>query len=78
MITLLPAFKYNLYEERILKTLSLAYRILTTKQIAAFSGISYNTVKNYLDKLTKDGEITKSRKGNRIYWGIIKNEGENE
>ena len=53
MVELLPAFRYNLYEERILKTLSLAYRILTTRQIAAFSGISYNTVKNYLNKFKK-------------------------
>ena len=71
MVELLPAFRYNLYEERILKTLSLAYRILTTRQIAIFSGISYNTVKSYLNKLNKDGEIKKSRKGNRIYWRII-------
>ncbi len=78
MVELLPAFRYNLYEERILKTLSLAYRILTTRQIAAFSGISYNTVKNYLNKLSRDGEIKKSRKGNRIYWGITKNGGKDE
>ena len=70
MVNLLPAFKYNLYEERILKTLSLAYRILTTRQIAAFSGISYNTAKSYLNKLIRDGEIKKFRRGNRIYWGL--------
>ena len=64
----LLGFRYNLYEERILKTLNLAFRSLTTRQIASFSGISYNTVKSYWNKLYKKQIIQKARKGNKIYW----------
>jgi len=61
-------FRYNLYEERILKTLNLAFRSLTTRQIASFSGISYNTVKAYLEKLHGNNLVIKSKKGNKIFW----------
>jgi Fic family protein len=67
---LITGYRYNLYEERILKTLKLAFRSLTTRQIAMFSGISYNTVKIYLIKLNQNKIVSKLTKGNKIYWGI--------
>lgn len=67
-------YDFNIYEERILKTMQLAFRELTTRQIAMFSGISYNTVKNYLNQLKKKEVIDKQRKGNRIFWSIERGE----
>jgi len=56
------------YEERILKILARGKRELTTLQVSEFSGISYNTTRNYLEKLKTKGKVKKVDLGNRIYW----------
>ena len=63
-------FKYNPYEDRILKTLIFAHRELTTRQISEFSGISYSTAKRYLDLLKKSKKVQNFVLTNRIYWKI--------
>ena len=65
-------FKYNPYEDRILKTLLVAYRPLTARQISQFSRISYNTTRSYLNKLSKTNKIITLKKGSRTYWGILR------
>ncbi len=63
-------FTYNPYEDRILKTLIFAHRELTTRQVSLFSGISYNTVKRYLETLKKNKKVQRKLFGNKIYWEI--------
>jgi DNA-binding transcriptional regulator YhcF (GntR family) len=62
--------KYNPFQERILKILSLAQRRLTTRQVAFYSGISYNTVKKNLEKLEKSNLVKNKILANRIYWSM--------
>ena len=63
-------FAHNPYEDRILQTLIFAHRELTTRQISLFSGISYNTVKKYLETLKNNKKVQKKFAGNKIYWEI--------
>lgn len=63
-------FAYNPYEQRILATLTYAYRTLTTLQISKFAGISYNSTKKYLDILHKKKKIKRKVESNKIYWEI--------
>lgn len=62
--------KYNPYEERILNVLIWSFRPLTTRQIASFAGISYNTTVVHLRNLNKKRKVNKKTRGNRIYWRI--------
>jgi len=61
---------FNIYEEKILRTLVAARRPLTTKQVSKFSGISYNTVRSDLEGLFRRGIIRKMPMSNRIYWSV--------
>ncbi len=61
---------YNIYESRILEVMVLACRLLSTRQIAHCSDISYNTTKKYLAELHNKNKVKKIRKSNRIYWHI--------
>lgn len=58
----------NPYESRILQVLAFSLRPLTTRQVARFSGISYNTTVIYLRRLNRQRKIKKAVRGNRIYW----------
>lgn len=61
---------HNPYDARILQVLALAKRPLTTRQISAYSGISYNTTTGHLKTLLKKNTVIKKRESNRIYWMI--------
>ena len=58
----------NVYEERIVRLLMIAYRPLTTQQIAKHTGISYNTVVKHLKNLKKRGLVDSEEWSNKIYW----------
>lgn len=60
----------NPYEERILRILSRGRRALTTSQVSQFSGISYNTTKDYLTLLNNKKKIRKRTESNKIYWWV--------
>lgn len=62
--------KFNAYEERILRVLARGRRALTTLQIADFTGISYNTVKKYLESLSRRSVIKRKKLTNKIYWYV--------
>jgi len=55
-------------EYRILKTLLEHDYELSTTEVAEMTGMSWNTVKRYLDKFHDSGWIEESRVGNREYW----------
>ena len=58
----------NEKEKQILKTLLEHDYSLNTGQVVKLSGISWNTVKKYLQKFHSLNWIEKRERGNRIYW----------
>lgn len=66
----IKGFDYNPYEERIINTLMYSFRPLTTSQVSEYSGISYNTTKDYLEQLKKKGKVKSRVLSNRIYWTL--------
>lgn len=61
---------FNVYELAILRLLKMARRPLTTSQIAAKLGISWETSKKYLNSLHGKRYISRRTERNRIYWKI--------
>lgn len=64
-------YELTVYEERIVNTIEDAYRPLTTKQIAEFSGISYNTTVSNLRILLTKKKVKMTKETNKIYWEVI-------
>lgn len=73
-VSVTSAFKYDIYKHRILQVLLSAYRSLTTRQIAKFSGISYTTARLHLKELSTMQKVQSTYRGNRIYWDPQDNE----
>ncbi len=63
--------KFNVYEERIIRLLMVAYRPLTTQQISNNTGLSYNTTVKHLRNLKKKRIVSSELDSNRIYWELI-------
>ncbi len=63
--------KFNVYEERIIRLLMVAYRPLTTQQISNNTDLSYNTTVKHLRNLKKKRIVSSQSESNRIYWRLI-------
>lgn len=64
----IPKPLFNPFQERVYKVTKLAQRPITTRQVAKYSGISYNSAKNNLGILESKKLIKKRALGNRTYW----------
>jgi len=60
-------------ESRILKTLLEHNYHLSTTEIADISNVSWNTADKYLKIFHKKGWISKRKRGNRVYWRVVRN-----
>lgn len=65
------AIKLNRHEAILLKVLYENQYLLSTTEIAKLTKMSWNTVKNYLNKFEERGWIEKKERGNREYWKAI-------
>ena len=64
-------YEYTPYEERILRTLTEAYRPLTTQQVSDYSGISYNATMKILRKLSVKRVVKTEVQSNKTLWTAI-------
>lgn len=60
----------NMYEDRILRVLTLSFRQLNTKEVAHYAQVDYSTADKYLKLLLRKGLVRHSTSGNTNYWRI--------
>jgi len=60
--------EFNIYEEKILKTLHSSRIPLSTKEVAEKSGIAWNTARKHLRSLSDNGYVKNHDEGNSIEW----------
>ena len=57
-------------EKTIINTLYKAQRPLTTRQVSEKSGLAWNTVKKWLEKLWNDKYVVRGEKKGAVYWWL--------
>lgn len=62
--------KFTPNEKRIINTLYVARRPLTTKQVSEKLGIAWQTAKDNLICLKEKGYVNMENKSNRTYWWL--------
>jgi Mn-dependent DtxR family transcriptional regulator len=62
--------KFTSNEKRIVNLLYVARRPLTTKQVSEKLGIAWQTAKDNLTSLRKNGYVNMEERGNRTNWWL--------
>jgi len=62
-----PRKKFDVYEERLIRTFNKIHRKVTPTQVADKAGMHPVTAKKKIQKLSKDGFIDCKKEGSRLY-----------
>ncbi len=64
------AIAYSPEEKRIINTLYIAHKPLTTNNISERSEMAWQTAKKYLVQLYRKGTVDSGRYGKSVYWWL--------